>query len=53
MNRDFTYCKGERCAIKEHCTRYLNGLKIDPKANGWWWMNDCGEYRHGYISNEK
>lgn len=48
---DFTYCKGERCALKEHCARYLNGLKLSD--GDWWWMSSCNtEIREGYINVE-
>ena len=47
---DFTYCKGERCALKEHCVRYREGLNL-PNGD-WWWMASCGEDRDGYISDE-
>ncbi|MBQ8969219.1 MAG: hypothetical protein IJ064_05765 [Bacteroidaceae bacterium] len=50
MSNDFTYCKGSRCVLKEHCTRYLDGLKL-PDGN-WWWMQDCGENRTGYINRD-
>lgn len=52
-NSDITYCNGHRCAIKEHCVRYLEGVKIPSDEVVWWWMNDCGDERIAYIDNEK
>lgn len=51
MKRDFTYCKGHRCAIKGHCTRYVEGQRIpQDEADDYWWMEDCGDERTGLIS---
>lgn len=53
MKTDFTYCTGNRCALRDHCVRYINGLKAeDGECADTWWMNDCGEERGAYISNE-
>lgn len=52
-NKDFCYCNGYRCALKEHCVRYLEGLKVPSDEAGWWWMSDCGDERIAYIDNEK
>jgi hypothetical protein len=50
MKNDFTYCKGDRCALKEHCVRYVDGLRL-PEGS-WWWMTDCGTEREGYIDTD-
>lgn len=52
-NKDFCYCNGYRCALKEHCVRYLEGMKIPSDEAGWWWMSDCGDERIAYIDNGK
>ena len=50
MNRDVTYCKGSNCALKEHCVRYSDGLKVNEEKDGnYWWMEDCGYERTGYV----
>lgn len=52
MNNDFTYCKGNGCAIREHCVRYLEGLEL-PDGD-WWWMMNCDELnRDGFIDDGK
>jgi len=50
MNKDFNYCYGRGCILKEHCIRYTEGQKIPLLEEGWWWMDNCGENREGYIS---
>ena len=45
----YTYCEGDSCVLKEHCTRYLEGLRL-PDGNGWWWMKSCEDERDGYIN---
>lgn len=52
MKRDFTYCKGIGCAIKESCVRYIDGLVAMQDEEQHWWMEDCGEYRDGYINSK-
>ena len=42
-----------RCALKEHCVRYLEGLKVQSDEAGWWWMSDFGDELIAYIDNEK
>lgn len=47
-NSDITYCKGNRCALREHCVRYVEGLSL-PDGN-WWWMDNCDEtIRDGFV----
>lgn len=53
MKTDFTYCKGYRCAIKEHCVRYRDGQRIKPdETANHWWMDDCGDERIAYINHD-
>jgi hypothetical protein len=52
IDRDITYCKGIGCAIKEHCWRYTEGVRLREEPN-LWWMNDCGMLRVAYISKRK
>ena len=50
---DFTYCKGYRCALKNHCVRYRDGQAIHvEEANNFWWMDDCGDERIAYINHD-
>ena len=53
INKDFMYCKGIGCPLRERCVRYTEGSKL-PEGN-WWWMNDCGENHEQYlpVSNKK
>lgn len=47
-NNDFTYCKGNRCALREHCVRFVEGCKL-PEDN-MEWMQSCDELtRMGFI----
>ena len=52
MKRDFTYCTGKYCsqALREHCIRYIEGQKVPKDAEGFWWMDGCGDNREGYIN---
>lgn len=50
-NKDFCYCNGNDCSVKEHCIRYVEGKNIPTDEQGWYWMNDCGSERIGYIDN--
>lgn len=49
MKKDFCYCNGYICAIKEHCVRYVDGLKAkyDDALNTW--IDDCGGDRVNYL----
>ena len=49
MKRDFCYCNGKRCAIKDSCVRYVEGKHIPKNEDGWWWMEECEEDRPAYI----
>lgn len=49
MKKDFTYCKGNGCAIRESCFRYREGLHVPKDVSGFWWMEDCGEQRPAYT----
>ena len=50
MNRDFCYCNGVGCAIKEHCVRYVDGLKAKGDDGCHNWMDACDvETRNAYI----
>ena len=53
ISKDFMYCKGIGCPLRECCVRYTEGNKL-PEGN-WWWMNDCGESHEQYlpVSNQK
>lgn len=52
INKDFTYCNGKGCALKEHCVRHLSGLRVPKDVSGYWWMECCDEEtRNGYINN--
>lgn len=46
-NKDFVYCQGIGCTLKERCIRYIEGLQL-PKGN-WWWQIDCGEDRSSFL----
>lgn len=51
MSNDFAYCKGKQCALREHCVRYLDGLKLSD--GNWWWMESCNDItRDGYINRD-
>lgn len=50
MNKDFCYCNGYSCALKDNCIRYTNGKSVPVDAKDYWWMDDCGDERIGYIS---
>jgi len=55
-NKDFTYCNGKGCALKDQCRRYQEGQRIIANVNGdthqYWWMDNCNEEnREGYINN--
>lgn len=52
MKRDFCYCKGVRCAIKQWCVRYLDGIRA-MSEEGHWWMDECNENREAYIQSER
>ena len=52
-NKDFCYCNGYRCALKEYCVRYVNGGKAKLDDCNHTWIDDCGEDRIGYIETEK
>lgn len=43
------YCYGNRCALREYCRRYVEGGRIPKDATGYWWMQDFGEQRQGFI----
>lgn len=50
MKRDFCYCNGKNCAIREHCVRHVDGRKAGKEEiDSLWWMDDCGEDRDAYI----
>lgn len=49
MNKDFCYCNGNGCAIKEHCVRYREGLQARKQKGEFLWMDECGEERDVYI----
>lgn len=40
---DYTYCKGEDCAKRDQCWRYVQGKKLP--AGNWWWMMNCQNHR--------
>lgn len=46
-SRDFQYCKGVGCPLRERCVRYVEGLGL-PEGN-WWWQYDCGEDRNDFL----
>lgn len=49
MNTDTTFCRGNKCAIREHCKRYLTGLHFADDGNTHiWWMDACDEDRSLY-----
>lgn len=53
-NKDFCYCLGQGCSLKDKCVRYLDGKKItDSKEGRWWFMEECGIERNGYIEYGK
>ena len=49
--KDFCYCKGVHCSIKEWCVRYVEGLKAKSE-DGHLWMDECEEDRPCYIATE-
>lgn len=54
MKQDFAYCKGYRCALKEHCVRYRDGQRIpNDEVSLHWWMEDCGDERIAYIDTKQ
>ena len=55
LNRDFTYCLGKDCSMRDTCYRYVEGKKIPSSSDeGWWWCESCStEYRDGYIKTKK
>lgn len=49
MNKDFTYCIGKNCNLKENCIRYLEGKTV-PSDGSFYWMEHCSEeYREAYL----
>lgn len=51
--RDFTYCNGKRCALKEHCVRYIEGQNVPKDVEGFWWTDHCDEHtRDMYINRD-
>ncbi len=51
MKKDFCYCNGKGCAIREHCVRYVDGCKARKDDTQHTWMDECGEDRVAYISD--
>lgn len=52
MNRDFCYCKGRNCRLRDLCKRYLEGTRINEDAGNYWWIDNCDEEtRECYIRN--
>lgn len=54
-NTDITYCNGSKCAVRESCFRYTEGVAIRANVEGdtnqYWWMDHCDESsRDGYWS---
>lgn len=49
--KDFCYCNGVHCSIKEWCVRYVEGLKAKSE-DGNLWMDECEEDRPCYIATE-
>lgn len=49
MNKDFCYCNGMGCAIREFCVRYRDGLRARKEEDDFLWMDECGEERDAYI----
>lgn len=47
QNKDFMYCKGIGCPLRERCVRYTEGSAL-PEGN-WWWQNGCGENHEQYL----
>ena len=46
-SKDFCYCKGVGCPLRERCIRYVEGQSL-PEGN-WWWQYDCGEERNSFL----
>lgn len=46
-NKDFMYCQGIGCPLKERCSRYAEGVVL-PDGN-WWWQVDCGESHSQFL----
>ena len=40
-NKNFYYCKGVGCPLRERCARYVEGKTL-PEGN-WLWQYDCGD----------
>ena len=49
-NENTLFCEGVGCALKTTCHRFVDGVRIDPHAEGYSWMSNCDiEHRSGYI----
>ncbi len=46
-SKDFLYCYGVGCPLRERCIRYTEGQNL-PEGN-WLWQNDCGEDQHDFL----
>lgn len=46
-SKEFKYCYGVGCPLRERCIRYTEGKKL-PEGN-WWWQNDCGEEYRDFL----
>lgn len=46
-SKEFKYCYGVGCPLRERCVRYTEGKKL-PEGN-WWWQNDCGEDHRDFL----
>lgn len=53
MSRDFNYCNGKGCALKNHCVRYVEGRNIPNDAEGYWWIENCNESNRDMFLSTK
>ncbi len=49
-NKNFYYCKGVGCPLRERCARYVEGKTL-PEGN-WLWQYDCGDEHRDFLPSK-